>query len=215
MCGSNGLKCASGQCTSRDAQCFTRGANLNITRSCMTNNEECQVLCNAPGDTEKCLLISGFFINGTPCGFNGHCVDGTCKNGDVISSGVLWMEDHKIVTIPECILILFNIFVFLFLIFRIGCGCHWKRIRFGRKANYRRLPNYATLGVQEVMIASNNNSETSSMTENNLHYEGDHRYHWSSRVSFDSTIGEYYSHSSSNSTVVEDVNNHSDCINKL
>ncbi|KAI8882405.1 zincin, partial [Backusella circina FSU 941] len=114
ICGSNELKCASGHCTSRDAQCLSRGATLNVTRSCVTNNEECQVLCNSPGNTEKCLLISGFFINGTPCGFNGHCIDGTCKNGDAISSGVFWMEEHKIITIPGCILVLFSMSILLF-----------------------------------------------------------------------------------------------------
>ncbi|KAI8874523.1 Disintegrin-domain-containing protein, partial [Backusella circina FSU 941] len=217
ICGSNELKCASGHCTSRDAQCLSRGATLNVTRSCVTNNEECQVLCNSPGNTEKCLLISGFFINGTPCGFNGHCIDGTCKNGDAISSGVFWMEEHKIITIPGCILVLFSMSILLFLISRIGCRIHWEKIQFLRRTSYRRLPDYSasSIGIQDLIITSNSHSETSSIIENDLLYEDKHRYNWNSRVSSDSTIGENFSHSSSNSTVVEDVYIHSDCINKL
>ncbi len=33
-CGSNGLKCASGVCTSRDAQCASSGSSLGLNRAC-------------------------------------------------------------------------------------------------------------------------------------------------------------------------------------
>ncbi|KAI9487615.1 MAG: Metallo-peptidase family M12-domain-containing protein [Benjaminiella poitrasii] len=93
-CGSNGLRCASGQCTSRDDQCLARGFAMNISRSCLSNNEECRLLCNSPS-SEKCLIFTGNFIDGTPCGFGGRCLAGVCQNGDVVGSTLLWAKEHK------------------------------------------------------------------------------------------------------------------------
>ncbi|KAI8987454.1 Metallo-peptidase family M12-domain-containing protein [Mycotypha africana] len=91
-CG-DGLTCASGQCTSRDEQCLARGSVMNITTSCLSNNEECKLLCNAPHG-EKCLIFSGNFIDGTPCGYGGRCFDGVCENGDLVGSSLLYLQEH-------------------------------------------------------------------------------------------------------------------------
>lgn len=96
----DGKRCASGQCTSRDAQCLSRGFVMNITESCRANNEECKMLCNKPDG--KCLLFSGNFIDGTPCGMGGSCLSGACSNGSVTAS-MRWMRDHQRIMIPVCI----------------------------------------------------------------------------------------------------------------
>ncbi|CAO3679892.1 unnamed protein product [Rhizopus stolonifer] len=79
VCGLNGLTCASGQCTSRDQQCFARGYRMNITSSCLVRKEECKMLCEFPGDQEKCTLFSSNFLDGTLCGENGKCSNGICE----------------------------------------------------------------------------------------------------------------------------------------
>ncbi|KAI8087346.1 Metallo-peptidase family M12-domain-containing protein, partial [Thamnidium elegans] len=96
----DGKRCASGQCTSRDTQCLSRGFVMNITESCRANNEECKMLCNKPDG--KCLLFSGNFIDGTPCGTGGSCLSGVCRNGGATAS-MRWMREHQHIMIPVCI----------------------------------------------------------------------------------------------------------------
>ncbi|KAI8637171.1 Metallo-peptidase family M12-domain-containing protein [Parasitella parasitica] len=131
-CGSDGYTCASGQCTSRDEQCLSRGSVLNVTQSCMRNNEECRLLCNSPSG-DKCLMFSGNFIDGTPCGFGGRCLSGDCQNGGPIGSSMLYLGDHKNVAIPIGIVVFLVISAFALLLFWLGCcpctGCKEKRPR--------------------------------------------------------------------------------------
>ncbi|KAK4516029.1 carnitine O-acetyltransferase yat1 [Mucor velutinosus] len=133
-CGPGGLKCASGQCTSRDEQCLSRGYVLNITRSCIKNNEECKLLCNSP-DSEKCLIFSGNFIDGTPCGFGGRCFAGECHNGDAIGSSMLYLSDHKGVAIPVGIIVFLVVCALGFVLFWFGC---WRCTGYREKRNRRR-----------------------------------------------------------------------------
>jgi hypothetical protein len=135
-CGPDGLKCASGQCTSRDEQCLSRGNILNITQSCVGNNEECRLLCNSP-NSDKCLIFSGNFIDGTPCGFGGRCLSGDCQNGGAIGSSMLYLSDHKNVAISIGIIIFLFVCTLGFVLVWFGCfrctGYKEKRRR--RKAN--------------------------------------------------------------------------------
>lgn len=67
-CGSNGLACASGQCTSRDVQCKAQGATLGITKSCPSNTDSsCSVTCADPKSSSDCIILDNTFIDGTPC----------------------------------------------------------------------------------------------------------------------------------------------------
>ncbi|CEP15429.1 hypothetical protein [Parasitella parasitica] len=131
-CGADGYTCASGQCTSRDAQCLSRGSVLNITQSCVRNNEECKLLCNSP-NSDKCLIFSGNFIDGTPCGFGGRCLSGECQNGGAIGSSLLYLSDHKNIAIPIGIAAFLVISAFAFLLFWLGycpcTGCREKKRR--------------------------------------------------------------------------------------
>lgn len=134
-CGLDGLRCASGQCTSRDKQCLSRGFVMNVTQSCIRNNEECRLLCNSP-NSEKCLIFSGNFIDGTPCGFGGRCLSGECQNGGPIGSSLLYLSEHKKVAIPVGIIILLIVCALGFLLFWFGCwGCTgYKKRREQRRA---------------------------------------------------------------------------------
>jgi len=77
-CGSSGLKCASGQCTSRDVQCktvmgsYTQGNN--DTYAC--DNSGCVISCASPQfGPNVCYGLQQNFLDGTSCGG-----DGTCRN---------------------------------------------------------------------------------------------------------------------------------------
>lgn len=120
-CG-NGLQCASGQCTSRDNQCFSRGFVMNITESCKsdTSVEECKMSCHQPNG-KKCLQFSGYFIDGTPCGFGGYCSSGECKNGGTASE--LWIKSNLKIVIPVVIIACLFTCICICLLFWFGCCC--------------------------------------------------------------------------------------------
>jgi len=72
-CG-NGLKCASGQCTSRDQQCktimgsYTQG---NDTYAC--DNTNCMLSCASPEFGNTCYGLRQNFLDGTTCVGGGKC----------------------------------------------------------------------------------------------------------------------------------------------
>lgn len=73
-CG-NGLRCASGQCTSRDQQCktvmgsYTQG---NDTYAC--DNSNCMISCASPEFGPRvCYGLQQNFLDGTPCTGGGTC----------------------------------------------------------------------------------------------------------------------------------------------
>ncbi|KAI9024900.1 Metallo-peptidase family M12-domain-containing protein [Phycomyces nitens] len=97
-CGT-GLQCASGQCTSRDVQCKSRGSSLNVTSSCSTARSECQLYCNNP-DGLGCIVFNGQFLDGTTCGSGGYCKNGSCDFGSTGDKALSWLRDHKNIAIP-------------------------------------------------------------------------------------------------------------------
>lgn len=72
-CG-GGLKCASGQCTSRDQQCktimgsYTQG---NDTYAC--DNSNCMLSCASPEFGNTCYGLQQNFLDGTSCTGGGKC----------------------------------------------------------------------------------------------------------------------------------------------
>ena len=73
---SNGLQCASGQCTSRDQQCKTLMGSLtskNDTYAC--DSTDCTLTCASPDfPAGNCYQMQQNFLDGTPCG------GGSCSN---------------------------------------------------------------------------------------------------------------------------------------
>ncbi|KAL9557529.1 hypothetical protein MBANPS3_001336 [Mucor bainieri] len=158
-CGLGGLKCASGQCTSRDEQCLSRGFVLNITQSCVKNNEECRLLCNSP-DSDKCLIFSGNFIDGTPCGFGGRCFAGECHNGGAIGSSMLYLSDHKNVAIPVGIIVFLVLCALGFVLFWFGC---WRCTGYREKRNRRRSRKSTSTGSTSPSYYSDSNSSSQQL----------------------------------------------------
>ncbi|QSL65599.1 hypothetical protein MERGE_002912 [Pneumocystis wakefieldiae] len=72
---SNKSKCASGICTTRDMQCINHFNNSK--GSC---HSSCVLFCELGG---VCIYsgLQNYFIDGTPCGFFGHCYKGNCIEG--------------------------------------------------------------------------------------------------------------------------------------
>ncbi|OCK74048.1 hypothetical protein K432DRAFT_387041 [Lepidopterella palustris CBS 459.81] len=96
-CGSGGLQCASGQCTSRDQQCktvmgsYTQG---NDTYACDSVN--CQLSCASPEfGTGVCYGLQQNFLDGTPCSGGGKCKNGICTGASLGKEVKSWIDDHK------------------------------------------------------------------------------------------------------------------------
>lgn len=115
-CGS-GLQCASGQCTSRDAQCVARGATMSIKKSCSALSD-CEVSCQNPQSSMSCITFPGYFTDGTPCGVGGICKTGKCNSDNAGNVILDWINNHKQIVIPVAIIV--GLF-FLFCLFRCCC----------------------------------------------------------------------------------------------
>ncbi|KAK5116351.1 hypothetical protein LTR62_007898 [Meristemomyces frigidus] len=96
-CGSGGLQCASGQCTSRDQQCktvmgtYTQG---NDTYAC--DSSGCAISCGSPEfGSGVCYGLQQNFLDGTVCGGSGHCSNGQCKGSTPSGQIKSWIDDHK------------------------------------------------------------------------------------------------------------------------
>lgn len=107
-CGNEeGLKCASGQCTSRDEQCRIRGSVLGITEHCpATFVDDCQMTCADPRIPNVCITLTGDFIDGTECGWNSKCREGSCRGDNLFYTVLLWARRYLYFSIPIGIAIL-------------------------------------------------------------------------------------------------------------
>ena len=101
-CG-NGLECAGGQCTSRDLQCQNIVGEMgaaNDTGACPTEDTLCQVACTMPDRGSGCVLYNQNFLDGTPCGSNGRCQDGTCEGNSTLGQIGNWFDRNQNIWIP-------------------------------------------------------------------------------------------------------------------
>lgn len=102
-CGpdSANLKCASGQCTSRDYQCRSvMGSMLDSNNTYACDSMSCILKCasSALGSNE-CATTGQNFLDGTPCGNGGHCNNGNCEGSSIANAAKSWIDDHTDVVI--------------------------------------------------------------------------------------------------------------------
>ncbi|KAI8393566.1 Metallo-peptidase family M12-domain-containing protein [Radiomyces spectabilis] len=141
-CANGTMKCASGVCTSRDAQCIARGLRLNVSEQCSFQKDSCQVSCADPSDSRNCLVLSGMFLDGTECGLAGYCHKGSCVSTGVWNTVKAWVDQNKQIAIP--------VFIFgpLILLAILGWGIwfavkRYRRRRMGAKDKDSRPPSIA------------------------------------------------------------------------
>lgn len=103
-CGSNGnLKCASGQCTSRDLQCKNMFGNMtsdsDTTKACSSSG--CLLSCKSPDfGFNTCANLNQNFLDGTSCSGGGKCHNGNCEGASAVREIGDWFSDHKAIAIP-------------------------------------------------------------------------------------------------------------------
>ncbi|KAJ3177701.1 hypothetical protein HK101_010202 [Irineochytrium annulatum] len=98
----SGLACASGVCTSRAQQCSADFSQLNSTIDtngvCPGHDADCSLLCaTKAGD---CLQMAGSFVDGTPCGYAGMCMAGSCQESGWFGVAVDWFKSNPQLGIP-------------------------------------------------------------------------------------------------------------------
>ncbi|KAJ1913970.1 hypothetical protein IWQ60_008998 [Tieghemiomyces parasiticus] len=128
------LQCASGQCTSRDAQCIARGGALNITQRCTLNIgvDPCDLQCNSPRDALGCIFMSGSFLDGTTCGFHARCARGVCTGENGFYTFLLLFQKNLAVAVPVTILVGLVALLLLYTMIRwLFCG--------GRPRNHQQV----------------------------------------------------------------------------
>ncbi|KAG6256070.1 hypothetical protein E4U24_006154 [Claviceps purpurea] len=106
-CGSDGLECASGQCTSRDLQCQHMANSLtgrNNTKACPET--DCMLACTSPDlGPNQCMSYNQNFVDGTSCGGGGHCTNGACEGSSTVKEIGQWIDNHKAIFIPIVVVV--------------------------------------------------------------------------------------------------------------
>ncbi|KAI0638832.1 Metallo-peptidase family M12B Reprolysin-like-domain-containing protein [Trametes polyzona] len=136
-CGS-GLACASGQCTSLDQQCQLVGASMGLQKACPSNNDKsCQVSCQDPTDSGRCVVLQSPLIDGSPCGYGGMCFSGTCKPGSWWDTFKSWYTHNLQIAIPVTVVAGIVVLLILWGIIR----CLFRSCR-SKPKSAERLPSY-------------------------------------------------------------------------
>ncbi|KAF7367419.1 Zinc metalloprotease [Mycena sanguinolenta] len=103
-CGSNGLACASGLCTSVALQCQQLGGSMNLTKACPNQSSQtCQVSCQDPTQSNQCILLTALLVDGSPCGYGGVCASGNCQSNGLLSTAKAWFTQNLQIAIPVAI----------------------------------------------------------------------------------------------------------------
>ncbi|GAA5936111.1 hypothetical protein JCM1841_007056 [Sporobolomyces salmonicolor] len=121
-CGSDGLACASGICTSRSLQCQNAGSSLNLTSACpQSTSSSCSITCADPTSNADCIVLDQSFRDGTSCGYGGRCENGACQTGSALDTAKSWYTKNLRIAIPVTIVV--GIIVLLLIFFILRCCC--------------------------------------------------------------------------------------------
>ncbi|TFK76635.1 hypothetical protein BDN72DRAFT_872 [Pluteus cervinus] len=127
-CGSNDLKCASGQCTSVSLQCQTVGASMGLKQACPNRGDNtCQVSCQDPNKTNQCVLLTSLLIDGSPCGFGGTCVAGKCQAAGFLDTAKAWYMQNLQIAIPVTVVAGLVAILLLWAMFKSMRRCCWRQ----------------------------------------------------------------------------------------
>ncbi|WWC62218.1 uncharacterized protein I303_104813 [Kwoniella dejecticola CBS 10117] len=105
-CGSDGLACASGRCTSLNQQCRSVGSSMGLTQACgQKDDKSCVVTCRDPNVTNQCVVLQTSLVDGSPCGYGGHCYNQTCNSGSWQATAAAWYTQNLQISIPVTIVV--------------------------------------------------------------------------------------------------------------
>ncbi|OCF60915.1 hypothetical protein L486_00559 [Kwoniella mangroviensis CBS 10435] len=105
-CGDDGLACASGKCTSLNQQCKLAGSSLGLSQACgQKDDKTCTVSCRDPNVTNQCVVLQTSLVDGSPCGYGGHCYNQTCKAGSWQDTAAAWYTQNLQISIPVTIVV--------------------------------------------------------------------------------------------------------------
>lgn len=129
-CGSNGLACASGICTSVSLQCQMIGGSMGLKEGCPNRSDDsCQVSCKDPNVPNQCRVLSAMLVDGSPCGFGGTCAGGKCQSAGALDTAKAWYTQNLQIAIPVTIVAGLVALLLLWAIFRTvkRCCCGGRR----------------------------------------------------------------------------------------
>lgn len=122
-CGSNGLACASGQCTSVALQCQTVGASMGLQAACPDHSDQCQISCQDPTNSQECIRLTSLLIDGSPCGFGGTCLSGKCQAAGLLDTVKAWYLANLQIAIPVTVVAGLLVLLLLWCIVRAVRRC--------------------------------------------------------------------------------------------
>lgn len=142
------LRCAAGQCTSRDLQCktvmgaYTHGSN--DTYAC--DSSSCSLSCASPQfGPGVCYGLQQNLLDGTPCGGGGHCSNGQCSGSTFGGEVTSWVNDHRNLVIGiACAVGGLILIAFLSCLWRCCCG---------RRRTRKLSPTASAVSVQPMMMS--------------------------------------------------------------
>ena len=77
----------------------------NDTKACQASSS-CALTCQSPQfGSNECVSYSSSFIDGSPCGGDGHCSNGDCTGSSTLGDFKNWIEHHKPIFIPAAIVV--------------------------------------------------------------------------------------------------------------
>ncbi|KAF9785898.1 Metallo-peptidase family M12-domain-containing protein [Thelephora terrestris] len=161
-CGSGGLACADGICTSLDLQCQSAGSTLGLTKACPAKNDKsCQVSCQDPGTANQCIVLQTQLANGSPCGYGGTCLNGSCHSGSIWDTFKAWYTENLQISVPVTVVV--GLFV---LIATAYCfKAVFRRVNGSRSRRLSTEPALARIRAQRISSWPTENSAPSSVSQ--------------------------------------------------
>lgn len=133
-CGSGGLQCANGVCTSRDQQCRSQTSSSGsgtFDKACSVRSDQsCSLACQDDSNPGTCTLFQTNFIDGTACGYGGFCEGGECKSSGWQDTFKGWYRNNLNIAIPVTIVVAIIVIAILWGLLRC---CFGGRTRSGAK----------------------------------------------------------------------------------
>ncbi|TFK57701.1 hypothetical protein OE88DRAFT_1709856 [Heliocybe sulcata] len=86
-------------------QCQQLGASMNLQEACpATNDKTCLVSCQDPTSASQCITLQTQLVDGSPCGYAGTCMEGTCHAGPIIATAIVrgeaWYKKNLTIAVP-------------------------------------------------------------------------------------------------------------------